>query len=122
MFQATVARSLLRKAPQQMPRANAASRSLSTDSFAFYPVQCNRRRVVQTKTTNNDSFAFYPSKGSDRVATKAVKAESSSKSNQLSNVSVNTKSEASVTSKPRVSNWDPVVVRFLKTPQKASAV
>jgi hypothetical protein len=59
MFQAT-AQSIIKKAPQQAARIQNAARSITTDSFAFYPVQKNRVRMVTPKT-NRECFGYYPS-------------------------------------------------------------
>lgn len=57
MFQAT-AQSIVKKAPQQAARIQNAARTVSTDSFAFYPVQRNRIRTAKQNTSL--SFSFYP--------------------------------------------------------------
>ena len=59
MIQAT-AQTLIKKAPQQAARIQAAARSLSTDSFAFYPVQRNRIRSVAQSPMTRECFSFYP--------------------------------------------------------------
>ena len=59
MIQAT-AQNLIKKAPQQAARIQAAARSLSTDSFAFYPVQRNRIRSVAQSPMTRECFSFYP--------------------------------------------------------------
>jgi hypothetical protein len=122
MIYATTARSLLRKGPQQIQRASNVTRSVSTDSFAFYPVQSNRVRIVQQKSTTSNSFAFYPSEGIDRAAIKAAKIESSTaKSSQAVRVASTRKRKAThkvSKEQQEVSNWDTLALQFLKTPQK----
>jgi hypothetical protein len=59
MIQAT-AQSIIKRAPQQAARIQNAARSITTDSFAFYPVQKNRVRMVTPKT-NRECFGYYPS-------------------------------------------------------------
>ena len=127
MFYATTARSLIRKAPQQIiPRG--ATRSVTTtssESFAFYPVQ--RNRVVASKKTSGDSFAFYPSQGSDRAAYKASKADAAAAAAVASTtntpvVVATTKRAPMIASSRKVTrkeqtNWDTIAVQFLEQPQ-----
>ena len=126
MFYATTARSLIRKAPQQIiPRG--ATRSVTTtssESFAFYPVQ--RNRVVASKKTSGDSFAFYPSQGSDRAAYKASKADAAAaavaSTTNTPVVVATTKRAPMIASSRKVTrkeqtNWDTIAVQFLEQPQ-----
>jgi hypothetical protein len=110
MFQAT-AQSIIKKAPQQAARIKNAIRTVTTDSFAFYPVQSNRVRTVKQNSRN--SFAFYPANVAERQIAMQSASINDAKAVRLALM------KRKMAAKEPLKNWDSVM-QALKTAKKTN--
>eukprot|EP00980_Cylindrotheca_fusiformis_P010290 scaffold2294_cov106-Cylindrotheca_fusiformis.AAC.6 len=115
----TAAQSIVKKAPQQAARIQSAARPITTDSFAFYPVQKNRVRMVTPKTSNRECFGFYPSNVDAVQKTQSLQSAPVKKNVKEVRAALMQKKQAS---KKSLKTWESVMQTMREVKKTTSAL